>query len=221
MIEKSTLVDYVRLSPNHSGKRTMAIDRITPHCTAGLSTVQGLGSHFFKTENQVSANYGIGVDGQIGLYVNEDNRSWCSSSNANDQRAVTIECASKAYSPYEMPDIVYSSLIDLCVDICQRNGKTKLLWFADKDKTLYYVPHTNEMVITVHRWFSDKGKSCPGDWLYSRLGDLAKTVTERLTQNEPVIYRVQLGAYRNKDNAKKKLAELEKAGFSGFITEVK
>lgn len=66
-----------------------------------------------------------------------------------------------------MNDVVYDSLIKLCVDICQRNGKSKLLWFGDKNKTLAYQPKDDEMIITVHRWFANK--SCPGDWLYERL----------------------------------------------------
>ena len=106
------------------------------------------------------------------------NRSWCSSSNANDQRAVTIECASDMSEPYAMNSKVYSSLVNLCTDICKRNGKTKLLWFGDKNKTLNYSPKPNEMVLTVHRWFANK--SCPGNWLYARLGDLANRVTSNL-----------------------------------------
>ena len=77
-----------------------------------------------------------------------------------------------------MNDRVYQSLINLCVDICKRNGKKKLLWFADKNKSLNYIPKADEMVLTVHRWFANK--SCPGDWLYSRLGDVAAKVTVRL-----------------------------------------
>ena len=112
------------------------------------------------------------------MYVEEKNRSWCSSSNANDQRAVTIECASDTKHPYTMNSTVYATLIKLCVDICKRNGKKKLIWFGDKNKTLNYSPKSDEMVLTVHRWFANK--SCPGDWLYSRLGDLASKVTAQL-----------------------------------------
>ena len=104
--------------------------------------------------------------------------SWCSSSNANDQRAVTIECASDTKSAYAFKDAVYQTLIKLCVDICKRNGKKKLLWLGDKTKTLNYSPKADEMVLTVHRWFANK--SCPGDWLYARLGDLASKVTAAL-----------------------------------------
>lgn len=75
-------------------------------------------------------------------------------------------------------DVVYNRLIDLCEDICRRNGKTKLLWLEDKDKPLAYEPAADEMILTVHRWFSSK--SCPGNWMYARMGDLAQKVTARL-----------------------------------------
>ena len=152
----SPLVVYTKLSPNHSGQRTHAIDRITPHCVVGQLTVESLGNIFAKSSYEASSNYGIGTDGKIALYVEERNRSWCSSSNANDQRAVTIECASDDKHPYTMNDKVYSALIKLCVDICKRNGKTKLLWFADKNKVLNYQPKSDEMILTVHRWFANK-----------------------------------------------------------------
>lgn len=174
----SGLVSYKKLSPNHSGQRTHSIDRITPHCVVGQCSVETLGEIFYPTSRQASCQYGIGGDGRVGMYVEEKNRSWCSSSNANDQRAVTIECASDTTHPYAFRDVVYNKLIDLCVDICKRNGKTKLLWLGDKDKTLNYTPKSNEMVLTVHRWFANK--SCPGDWMYARMGDLASKVTARL-----------------------------------------
>ena len=174
----SSLVAYTLLSPNHSGQRTMKIDRITPHCVVGQCTAEGLGGWFYKSSTQASSNYGIDKDGRVGMYVEEKNRSWCTSSNANDQRAITIECASDTTEPYTMHEVVYDRLIDLCVDICKRNGKKKLLWFRDKDKTLNYEPKADEMIIKVHRWFANK--SCPGDWLYARLGDLAAKVTAQL-----------------------------------------
>ena len=174
----SKMAVYKKLSPNHSGKRTHAIDRITPHCVVGQCTAEGLGSWFAKTSTQASSNYGIDKDGRVGLYVEEKNRSWCSSSNANDQRAVTIECASDTKEPYTMNSKVYTTLIKLCVDICKRNGKKKLLWISNKSKALNYVPKSDEMILTVHRWFANK--SCPGNWLYSRLGKLATEVTKQL-----------------------------------------
>lgn len=177
-MSNSNLVKYTKLSPNHSGKRTHSIDRITPHCVVGQASAESICACFISPSRQASCNYGIGKDGRIALCVDEANRSWCSSNNGNDQRAVTIECASDSKAPYAMNDAVYSSLINLCVDICKRNCKKKLIWFGDRNKTLNYSPKPDEMIITVHRWFANK--SCPGDWLYSRLGDLADKVTEKL-----------------------------------------
>ena len=177
----SPLVSYTKLSPNHSGQRTHSIDRITPHCVVGQLSAESICGCFASTSRQASCNYGIGKDGRISLCVEEKNRSWCSSSNANDQRAITIECASDKSEPYAMNSAVYASLIKLCTDICQRNGKQKLLWFGDKNKTLNYAPASDEMVLTVHRWYANK--SCPGDWLYARLGDLAAKVTAALNDS--------------------------------------
>lgn len=174
----SSMVVYTKLSPNHSGQRTHSIDRITPHCVVGQCTAEGLGDWFAKSSTQASSNYGIDRDGRVGMYVEEKNRSWCSSSNANDQRAITIECASDTSEPYAFRDVVYQTLIKLCIDICKRNGKSKLLWLGDKDKTLNYFPKSDEMVLTVHRWFANK--SCPGNWMYARMGDLASKVTAAL-----------------------------------------
>lgn len=173
----SPLVAYTRLSPNHSGRRTHSIDRITPHCVVGQLSAESICA-CFPAGREASCNYGIGTDGKVSLCVEEKNRSWCSSSNANDQRAVTIECASNRTEPYAMNSKVYDSLVRLCTDICRRNGKKKFLWFADKDKSLNYTPKPDEMVLTVHRWFANK--SCPGNWLYARLGDLAARVTAAL-----------------------------------------
>lgn len=177
-MSNSSLVSYTRLSPNHSGRRTHSIDRITPHCVVGQCSVETLGNVFAPTSRQASSNYGIGYDGRVGMYVEECNRSWCSSSNANDQRAVTIECASDTYAPYAFNSTVYNKLIELCVDICKRNGKNKLLWLGNASTALNYSPKSNEMVLTAHRWFAST--ACPGDWMYSRLGNLASEVNKRL-----------------------------------------
>ena len=185
-MSNSSLVDCKMLSPNHSGKRTHSIDRITPHCVVGPLSAEGIGRCFDNKSREASCNYGIGNDGRVILVVDEANRSWCSSNRDNDQRAVTIECASDKSAPYTFNNAVYVKLVELCVDICKRNGKTKLIWFGDKDKTLAYNPAANEMVLTVHRWFANK--SCPGDWMYQRMGDLAAKVTAKLggvTTTEP------------------------------------
>ena len=218
----SSLVSYTKLSPNHSGQRTHSIDRITPHCVVGQLSAESICGCFTSPSRQASCNYGIGTDGRISLCVEEKNRSWCSSSNANDQRAITIECASDMSEPYAMKDKVYASLILLCTDICKRNGKKKLLWFGDKNKALNYAPKSDEMVITVHRWFANK--SCPGNWLYARLGDLAAKVTANLggstSSTEGTLDRVQVGAYKSKANADAQLAHVKAAGFDTYMVQI-
>lgn len=174
----SSLVSYTKLSPCNSGQRNHSIIYFTPHCVVGQCTIEALGEMFQNYNRQASSNYGIGKDGRIGLFVEEQNRAWTSSSAWNDNRAITVECASDATDPYAFKDVVYNRLLDLLVDCCRRNGKNKVIWFGDKDKTLNYSPKSNEMVITVHRWFANK--ACPGDWLYNRLGKLAESANKEL-----------------------------------------
>ena len=193
-MSNSPLIDYTLLSPNYSSDKT-ANDRITIHHMAGVATVEACGAIFAKPSRQASSNYGIGNDGRIGLYVPEDKRSWCSSSPDNDRRAVTIEVSnSVAAQPWPVSNAAYNALIELCVDICKRNGKNKLLWFGDKDKTLSYTPKPDEMVMTIHRWFS--ATACPGDYLYERQSAIAAEVTKRLEDDEMLTYD-QWKAYMN------------------------
>lgn len=228
-MSNSSLVCYTKISPNKNSPRNHAIDRITPHCVVGQLSAESICGCFTSPSRQASCNYGIGSDGRVSLCVEEKDRSWCSSSAANDNRAITIECASDKTAPYAFNSAVYESLINLCVDICKRNGKSKLLWFGDKNKTLNYAPKSDEMVLTVHRWFANK--SCPGDWLYNRLGNLAAEVTKRLTggststggtstpSDGKTLYRVQTGAFSKKSNADALSAKLKAAGFDNFITQ--
>lgn len=229
-MSNSGLVCYTLLSPNHSGHRTHAIDRITPHCVVGRLSCESICGCFTSPSRQASCNYGIGNDGRISLCVEEKNRSWCSSSNANDQRAVTIECASDKSDPYAMNSDVYNSLVNLCVDICKRNGKTKLIWFADKNTALNYRQASHEMILTVHRWFANK--SCPGDWLYARMSNLANAVNAKLgsaaviesgfqakdlrsLSDEQVVEKI--GKYFTEDN--KKTGVLASVSMAQFILE--
>lgn len=153
---KSKLTDYTKISPNRTSPRTMKVDRITPHCYVGQASIESMAGWLCSPAAQASANYGIGADGRVVCLVDEADRSWCSSSGANDHRAITIECASDSFDPYKINDKVYDKLIDLMVDICQRYGKKKLLWIGDKNTTLSYTPRPDEMVLTVHRWFANK-----------------------------------------------------------------
>ncbi len=214
----SALVVYTKLSPNHSGQRTHAIDRITPHCVVGQCSVEAVADMFAPVSRQASCNYVIGADGRIGMICEEKNRSWCSSSSVNDQRAVTIECASDKAAPYAFNAVVYGRLVELCADICRRNGKTRLIWIPDRDKALAYEPKEDEMLLTVHRWFANK--DCPGAWLMERMDDLAARVTAELMPKAPTaqtIYNVVVGAFTDKSNAQKRLEEARKIYPDAFI----
>lgn len=169
-MSNSPLVSYTKISPNKSTPRNHAIDTITIHCVVGQCSVETIGAIFNNKTNKCSSNYGIGVDGRIGMYVEEKDRSWCSSNSENDNRAITIECASDTTHPYAINDKVYHSLIKLCIDICKRNGIKELKWKADKS----LIGDIDEQNITVHRWFANK--DCPGDYIYSRLGQIAREV---------------------------------------------
>lgn len=215
-MSNSPLVCYTKISPHRDSPRNHKIDTITIHCVVGQCNVEPLGE-LFQTK-ECSSNYGIGRDGRIAMYVEEKDRSYCSSSAANDNRAITIECASDTKEPFAVNDKVYAALIDLLVDICTRNGIKELKWKADKS----LIGQVDKQNMTVHRWFHS-GKSCPGTYLYERMGKIADDVNKRLctAENQPknVIYRVQIGAFTSKENAEKYLEKAKNAGFCGFIVE--
>lgn len=173
-MSNSSLVAYTKISPNKTSPRNHAIDTITIHCVVGQVTAERLGDIFAPTTKKASSNYGVDKDGRIGMYVEEKDRSWCSSNAANDHRAITIEVASDTTAPYAVTDAAYNSLIKLVADICKRNGIKKLLWKADKS----LIGQVDKQNMTVHRWFANK--SCPGEYLYSRHADIAAKVNALL-----------------------------------------
>lgn len=175
-MSNSPLVDYTLISPHRTSPRNHKIDTITIHCVVGQCAVEPLGS-LFQTK-EASSNYGIGYDGRIGMYVEEKDRSWCSSNAANDHRAITIECASDTFEPYAINDTVYKALIKLCADICKRNDIKELKWKADPS----LIGQVDKQNMTVHRWFLAT-KSCPGDYIYNRLGKIAAEVNALLGVN--------------------------------------
>lgn len=170
-MSNSALICYSKISPNRTSPRNHAIDTITIHCMAGQLSVETCGNVFAPTSRQASSNYGVGPDGRIAMYVEERDRSWCSSSAANDNRAITIEVASDPSHPYAVKEAAYEATIRLCADICKRNGIKKLVWSTSKSDR---VNHKNGCNMTVHRDYSSK--SCPGDYLYSRMGEIARRV---------------------------------------------
>ena len=159
--ENSALTVYTALSPNHSGPRTQPISRITPHYAAGDMSVEVLGAMFADVKREASTNYGIGSDGRVALFVEEGKRSWASSDPDNDQRAVTIECAN--LKDGSLSDECWSSLVELCADICRRNGISDCSYTGGTDG-----------VLTMHRWFAET--ECPGPWLSEQFERLSQEV---------------------------------------------
>lgn len=171
----SPLVDYTKISPNKTVDRNHTIDTITIHCVVGQVTVERLGEIFSSPSRKASSNYGVGKDGKIGLYVEEKDRSWCSSNSKNDHRAITIEVASDTTHPYAVTDKALDALIELCADICKRNNIKELKWSINKSDR---INHRNGCNMTVHRDFQNK--SCPGQFLYDRHGYIANEVNKRI-----------------------------------------
>ncbi len=177
-MSNSSLVTYKLISPNKSSRNGHAIDTITIHCFVGQVTAKR-GCEVFQKKN--SCNYVVGYDGSIGLVVEEKDRSWCTSSRANDERAVTIEVACENKHPYEVTNKAYTALIALVADICKRNGIDKLIWSTNKAER---INHRNGCNMTVHRDYENK--SCPGKYLYDRHGQIAEAVNKILTNETPV-----------------------------------
>lgn len=178
-MNNSSLITYTNITKTQkTSPRNAAIDTITIHCMAAQWTAKTCCDYFANADHGASCNYAVGYDGSIGMNVDERDRSWCSSSSANDNRAVTIEVASDSYAPYAVKDAAYNATIELVADICKRNGIAKLIWSADKNVRLN---HLNGCNMTVHRDFANK--SCPGDYLYDRMGDIAAKVNARLEDN--------------------------------------
>lgn len=185
----SPLVTYKSLTKDKSTRKSK-IDTITIHCYVGQVTAKKGCDYFATSDRQVSSNYVVGYDGSIGLSVEEKNRAWTTggldkngkpikvngiSGADNDYRAITIEVACDTKKPYAVTDEAYKSLIELVADICKRNGIKELKWEADKN----LVGKVDKQNMTVHRWFANT--ECPGDFLYSKMGDIALKVNAKLT----------------------------------------
>lgn len=168
-MSNSSLVEYRNLTHNYS-KRTGKICKITIHHAAGKGTAKSITDSFLPPKRKASANYIIGYRGDIGQAVLEENRAWTSRSAWNDDQAVTIEVSNNGYGePWGITDDTYSSLIDLCVDICQRNHISMVNYTGDKNG-----------VLTEHRMFV--ATACPGTTIHEllRSGKISKDINDRL-----------------------------------------
>lgn len=213
----SPLVVYKKISPHKNSPRNHAIDTITIHCVEGQVTAESLGDWFAQKSTEASSNYGVDKDGRVGMYVEEKDRSWCTSNRDNDHRAITIEVASEKSGDRAVTDKAYNALIQLVADICKRNNIKKLIWSTSKEDR---INHKNGCNMTVHRDYANK--VCPGEYLYSRHGEIASKVNAILNPpaSSGTMYRVQVGAYTIKANAEKQMSKLAKAGFDTYLVKV-
>lgn len=205
-MSNSSLVNYTKISPNSSNPRKYPITKITIHHTAGVSSVEGLGSVFGQASRQASSNYGIGSDGRVGLYVDEANRAWTSSNRDNDERAITIEVSNSAKGGnWPVSDKVLAKLIDLVTDICERNGIEKLNYTGDATGNL-----------TRHNMFA--ATTCPGPYLQSKFPYIVEEVNKRLAakKDDGKRYRVTIENLNREDADN--LTEFLKGG--GYVYSV-
>lgn len=213
-MSNSNLVNYTKISPNSTNPRKDSIKKITIHHMAGNLSIETCGNVFAPASRQASSNYGVGSDGRIGMYVEEKNRAWTSSNADNDNQAVTIEVANdEVGGNWHVSDKALEATIELCVDICKRNGIKKLNFTGDKNGNL-----------TMHKWFAST--NCPGPYLGSKFPYIADEVNKRLngnTESKPstgnVLYRVQTGAFSNKSNADALLVKVKAAGFETYMVQ--
>lgn len=195
----SSLVTYKRISPNKTSPRNHKIDTITIHCMAGNLSVESCGNVFAPTSRKASSNYGIGSDGRIAMYVEEKDRSWASSNASNDNRAITIEVANDGGAPdWHVSDKAMTSLINLIIDICKRNGIKQLVWSTNKTDR---INHKNGCNMTVHRDFA--AKACPGDYLYNKHFYIVEEVNKKLSEKQTSVSstssaNTNLGTYQVK-----------------------
>ena len=150
----SALTNVAIMSPNHSGSRYNSISKITIHHMAGNLSIETCGNVFLNPNRQASSNYGIGSDGRIACYVDEENHPWTSANWDNDDRAITIEVAnSETGGDWPISQAAYASLIRLCADICNRYG-------------IYpYYDGTPSATLTEHCMFV--ATNCPGPTIHA------------------------------------------------------
>lgn len=176
----SKLCTYQNIT-DKCNKRTHIIDTITPHCYVGQCTAKQGVDYFKNNGKENSVNYVIGFNGAIGCSVPEEYRAWTSSSKSNDMRAITIELACEKTKPYQMNDAVIDSLINLMVDICQRNGMKQLVYSTSSSDRKN---HKNGANITLHKDFANT--SCPGEFLIGELPRIVRIVNDRLKASNKV-----------------------------------
>ncbi len=204
-MSNSIYVSYTKLSPNCDKPRNHIVDKITIHHTGCVNaSLVGLGNGFIS--RKASANYGIDVNGNVGLYVEEADRAWTSGNPDNDNRAITIEIANdgNASTNWHVSDASIESCIKLCVDICQRNRIEKINYTGNKDGNL-----------TMHSMF--QATACPGPYLKSKFSYIADEINKRLETARKAknkMYHIVFKSFEDALEAEKFKTSLEYIGAS-------
>lgn len=189
--------------PAHSNNYTVGrsgrkIEKIAIHHMAGILTAKQCGGIFQNGNRKASSNYGIGKDAEVGLYVDEENTSYCNSNWDSNCKSVTIETSNSSLGgDYPVSDAVLNKLIELVADIAKRNNLGKLV----KGQNLVW-----------HRMYA--ATTCPGDYLLSKMDYIAEqankingqtTSTPQTTSkksNEEIADEVIAGKWGNGDARK-------------------
>lgn len=171
-LENSPLIDFVALSPHADFPRDGSVEKITIHHTAGVLSLEDMGRIFTDRDRDASANYGIDIDGNVGLFVEEKNRAYSSSNPDNDNKSITIEVSNnKEDAEWTVSQESYNALLDLCEDICRRYEIKQLNFTGDETGNL-----------TMHCMYSNT--TCPGPYLKGRMSDIANSVNRRLRKED-------------------------------------
>ena len=171
-MSNSSLVTYRLISPNKTVPRRDRIKKITIHHMAGNLSLQDCGRGFANPKRKASAHYGVDSQGRVGQFVDEKDRAWTSSNGDNDHQAVTIEVANDQIGGnWHVSDKALEATINLCTDICKRNGIKRLNFTGDASGNL-----------TMHRYFA--ATACPGPYLASKFPYIASEVNGRLMRVE-------------------------------------
>ena len=149
---------YPAYSGNYSGPSARKnITAITIHHMAGVLSAKSCGAIFQRPGRNGSSHYGIGVNGEIAWYVDENCVAWTNSNWPSNQCSVTIENSnSSTGGDWPVSDATLKSCIKLVADIAKRNGLGKLV--VGKN-------------LTKHSDFA--ATNCPGPYLTARMQYIA------------------------------------------------
>jgi len=193
------MASFEKISPNRHVPRNRPVRRLTPHHVAGnLTAERTLGlQNFIRSDvpNRVSATYAIGSNGNIGLGLEETNRPWTSSSEINDNEAITFEIANHGGAPdWPMSDAALNAWLDLAVEICKFYGYTSVMYkprpagIANGTATEAWIASWNApktaMLITLHQWYA--ATACPGPFFVRNLPWLTEEINSRLSGKKPI-----------------------------------